>query len=676
MGNLFATSKGRLSVAAIAVVPLLYSAAYLGAFWNPYGHLNRIPVAVVNQDHGSVSQRFVDQLKKDFVVKIYRATGARHALTSGRVGMTLTIPPTFSQAVTHHKKAPLSFVTDPGTNYLTSILMQREAQAAAADLSQTLRTRTLAGVRAGISRLSAALTAESQDTGRLSHGAAALSDQRIKLAAAGRQAASGAAQLASGLKAWQVSASAVSGSLASSSSRAAAVSTTLARSAKALGSDNFAWSRTLTVLRSNSDALEYGLAQATHTASKTDQSTASLASLAQHNAALSQQLQKLLQEEAAAPSPQILSTIESVAHEQSQLAGLLASGTSALASGAGSLHTRIQTMAQGQAQLTQGIQHAALQSQSMGTAAVSWAASAGQWTQSTQLLNQGARSLRALAGGTQRLRQGARTLQGGLHHLDAALSLYGSGVSHLAGGLQRLGPAIRLSASLAPQLSAPLENAAAPVTSHIATTVNSSYGTGMAPYFLGLSLWVGAVVATVLVPGGRYRKEALGARTAQSLGIAGLQVLLLGVGTAVVLPIHPAHPVLYGLSLVGIGVVWWAAIRFLVEKFGDAGRVMGIALLVIQLAGAGGTYPVLLSPGFFQALHPYLPMTWAIELLRWTLSDGYPHAALTNAMRLGGLGTAALILVRIVPIQWLFDAPTLRDDDAESSETQPKAKMA
>lgn len=676
MANLFATPKGRLSVAAIVVVPLLYSVAYLGAFWNPYGHLNRIPVAVVNEDHGSASRAFVNQLKKDFVVKVDPAARARQALSSGQVGMTLTIGPTFSQAVTHHRPAPLSFVSDPGTNYLTSILMQREAAATAADLSHTLRAHTLTAVRSGVARLSSASAAEARGAAQLYQVASALSHQGMTLAAAGRQATLGSTQLTNGLATWQANASRLGRSLQSGIGSATTASQSLASGATTLGSDSRSLSTALTTLASRDATLYGGLAQANYAASQSRQSAAALASLAQQNVTLTKQLQQLEQEDAASPSPQTQSAISAVIAQQDQLAQALASGTSTLASGSTSLQNAIQGMAQDQAQITQGTHRAATQGQSLSSAAAGWSQSAGQWARGTESLNQGSQDLRVLAASAEHLGQGAGSLRDGMAQMDAALNRYQAGVSQTANGLHRLGQAAHLTASATPQLSAPLKNAESPLKTRITTTVNSSYGTGMAPYFLGLSLWVGAVVATVLVPGGRFRKAALGARTRQSLGIATLQIILLGAGTAAILPIHPVHPVLYGVSLVGIGLAWWAIIRFLVEKFGDAGRVVGIALLVIQLAGAGGTYPVLLSPEFFQAIHPFLPMTWAIELLRWTLSNGYPNAALMNALLLAGLGAAALILVRFVPVQWLFDAPTLRDNEEPSDAPAAAAKMA
>lgn len=54
----------------------------------------------------------------------------------------------------------------------------------------------------------------------------------------------------------------------------------------------------------------------------------------------------------------------------------------------------------------------------------------------------------------------------------------------------------------------------------------------------------------------------------------------------------------------------------LVSVFGNVGKAMAIVLLVLQLSGSGGTFPIQVTPAFFQAIHPYLPFTYAISLMR------------------------------------------------------------
>lgn len=66
--------------------------------------------------------------------------------------------------------------------------------------------------------------------------------------------------------------------------------------------------------------------------------------------------------------------------------------------------------------------------------------------------------------------------------------------------------------------------------------------------------------------------------------------------------------------------------QFLGARFGPAGRVLVLAMLMLQLTSAGGTYPIETSPGFFNAVHPYLPMSYVVEGLRHLITGGGTEA--------------------------------------------------
>lgn len=65
-----------------------------------------------------------------------------------------------------------------------------------------------------------------------------------------------------------------------------------------------------------------------------------------------------------------------------------------------------------------------------------------------------------------------------------------------------------------------------------------------------------------------------------------------------------------------------AIVQWLNARFGAAGRILVLAFLMLQLTSAGGTYPVQTSPGFFNALHPFLPMSYVVEALRRLITGG------------------------------------------------------
>ena len=71
--------------------------------------------------------------------------------------------------------------------------------------------------------------------------------------------------------------------------------------------------------------------------------------------------------------------------------------------------------------------------------------------------------------------------------------------------------------------------------------------------------------------------------------------------------------VIFGLicSLVFVLIIYT-----LVSVFGDVGKALAIIMIVLQIAGSGGTYPVVLLPKFFQMISPFLPFTYAIDIMR------------------------------------------------------------
>ncbi|RBP90000.1 putative membrane protein [Cytobacillus firmus] len=149
-----------------------------------------------------------------------------------------------------------------------------------------------------------------------------------------------------------------------------------------------------------------------------------------------------------------------------------------------------------------------------------------------------------------------------------------------------------------------------------------NYGTGMTPFYTVLAIWVGALLLISLLATDVHHPEDFTGKqiyygkllTFLSIGFA--QTLVVTIGDIIILGVDVAAPmwfILFGLisSLVFILIVYT-----LVSVFGDVGKAMAIVLLVLQIAGAGGTYPTALLPEFFQTIHPFLPFSYAIDLMR------------------------------------------------------------
>lgn len=161
-----------------------------------------------------------------------------------------------------------------------------------------------------------------------------------------------------------------------------------------------------------------------------------------------------------------------------------------------------------------------------------------------------------------------------------------------------------------------------------------SFGAGMAPLYIVLALWVGALLMTVAIrvdvgrdtlPGdpdltptqkylGRYGIFALTGLAQSTLVIGGLILFV---------RIAPAHPFLLLLAGWVTSLVFTLIIYTFVVAFGNAGKALSVLLLVIQISGSGGAYPLQLLPAWFQNISPFLPATHAISAIRSAIADTY-----------------------------------------------------
>jgi putative membrane protein len=157
------------------------------------------------------------------------------------------------------------------------------------------------------------------------------------------------------------------------------------------------------------------------------------------------------------------------------------------------------------------------------------------------------------------------------------------------------------------------------------------FGEGFAPFFISLALFVGALITWLLLrplPSRALATPASGFRTA----FAGfLPAALLGLAqVAVMMTVLKVGLGLHMASVVGtialtalVGLAFVALQQMLTAVFGSAaGKVIILALLMLQLASSGGTYPVETTPAFFRAIHPFLPMTYAVTGLREVITGG------------------------------------------------------
>lgn len=154
-----------------------------------------------------------------------------------------------------------------------------------------------------------------------------------------------------------------------------------------------------------------------------------------------------------------------------------------------------------------------------------------------------------------------------------------------------------------------------------------NYGSAMTPFYTVLSLWVGVLLLTSLLSTevhGKYKPyEVYFGRGLTFLSIALIQGLIVSSGDILLLGVTASNPILFvGLS-VFISMVFTFIVYSLVSVLGNIGKSIAVVLLVIQVAGSGGTFPIQVTPHFFQVVNPFLPFTYGIGALRETIAGIY-----------------------------------------------------
>lgn len=152
-----------------------------------------------------------------------------------------------------------------------------------------------------------------------------------------------------------------------------------------------------------------------------------------------------------------------------------------------------------------------------------------------------------------------------------------------------------------------------------------NYGSAMSPFYTVLAIWVGTLIlASILtVEVNEFKGEEKLKSYEKFFGkylffltIALVQGVIIAIGDKYLLGCYIANTKLFMLSAILCSLVFSMIVYTLVSVLGNVGKAIGVILLVLQVAASGGTFPVEVTPPFFQAINPFLPFTYAIGVMR------------------------------------------------------------
>ncbi len=147
------------------------------------------------------------------------------------------------------------------------------------------------------------------------------------------------------------------------------------------------------------------------------------------------------------------------------------------------------------------------------------------------------------------------------------------------------------------------------------------YGSQVSPFYLVLSMWVGALITCAMLKPGtstgtKYTPLEMYFGKSVIFLVMGLLQSCVTIIGAHILGIYIANEAMFILSCLTVSGVFMILVYSLVSALGNVGKAVAIVLLVLQISGTGGIYPVEIMSPVFNILNPYLPMTYAITLIR------------------------------------------------------------
>ncbi|WP_010677275.1 YhgE/Pip domain-containing protein [Bacillus timonensis] len=690
--NILSNRKVLIPILAVAFVPVLYAGMFLWAFWDPYDQMGNLPVAIVNEDAGAEFEGDQLQLGKELTDKLSdNATFDFHIVSKedGYSGLKdrdyyllVEIPKDFSTNATtlldsQPKKLELKYVPNESTNFLSSQIGETAIEKIKAEISKNVTATYAETMFDKVQDLADGLTQASDGSEQLAEGVAKVNDgsktleenlavlasKSIEFTDGVKQASSGSSYLSAGTEQVQAGLGEINEKLPSLVDGTNQVQDGVALMKEELPkqiaqgvSDQL--NESVDKVDEGIDELETKLGSELST-----QLTNGVAATLSEKLAdqmIASQTQQMGQLKAALVNNQIMNeadatdfiaqmaqgqpTKEQLQQQlQQQLTQQLEPGISTgVANGLNQGFTQFKTgLHQQFGSATAGLEDQ-LKTQTspsfnrlltgleqVNEGQISLQNGIGQLYNGSVALTDGAHDLNA---GMNQLTNGAGQLQDGAGQLADGSKELEAGTGQLAEGSNELAGKLAEGAEQANSVEATDETydmMGEPVTVE-KQEINKvpNYGTGFAPYFISLGLFVGALLMTIVF---KLKEPVVQPKNAFRwffskfgvLAVVGIiQAALVDIILLEGLKIEVASIPLFFVTSLITSFVFLALIQMLVTMMGDPGRFIAIVILILQLTTSAGTFPLELIPNALQPINALLPMTYSVQAFKAVISSG------------------------------------------------------
>lgn len=602
--------------AVVLLIPIMYSFFYLKAYWNPYGkgNIDNLPVAVVNKDSGDKGKELIDNIKESKKLKLSIVSNdeATDGLNDGKYYAIISIPKDFTSSMnsassTNKRHATITYSPNQKSNYLSSQIINTVVLTVEKNLDNTVNSKIVENLSDKLKAVPTQLNTISTGFGKLSEGTSQIENGASELKSGSEQLKNGINEAYNGSKTITDGVNASIENLKNDKSEAIDTQTL----------NNIKNQVTSSVNATFTDTYKNAIGvQAVETVK------------AQYENNINLLKQGIL----ANISAFGITDVDAYCNSSSVNPGLANYCSSYL--GLVSLNNQLNDSS---SVIYQSIYNTAITSAQKS--AVQTASNVSE-----TVAKQVATSAKETA--TNKSIASLTPLQEGLNNLTSGLAKLNTGSNDLYNGTVKLNEGTTTLNNSVKASKVELDNKISSTKSEMKKVdglskyskmpikaetkeVNkvSSYGTAFSPLFISIALWVGSLMLFMVLYFDKEKRFGLLGidskkrvkRTLAYHGLASASGLILGILLQLLLDFSITNVFLYYVSIVLIANCFLAIVEFLIETFGDIGKFIALIILVLQLAAAGGTFPIETVTKGFRWLHPLLPMTYTINLLKESL---------------------------------------------------------
>ncbi|HDR7411115.1 YhgE/Pip family protein [Bacillus toyonensis] len=604
---------GRIALIFLLIVPLIYSGFFLAGYWDPYGRLDKLPVAVVNLDKGAAMDEktihagddFVKNLKenKELAFHFVSEKNADEGLKEDKYYMVVTIPEDFSKKVStlmdeKPEPAQLHYKVNPGKNFVAAQIGTTAVENMKTKISNSITKSYTEGVFSKFQDLAQGLSDASNGAEKLHEGTTDAKNGANRLADGIDRLSDGTSKLKEG-----------SDKLASSQSALTGGANELSQGATSLHSGLELLAQGEGTLQSGVSELSVGTNEWVNGSEKLAEGQVKADDAA---SSVKKQLEEYMKSHPEAQQDPAFQKIVATSNGLAKATNTLNNGQQQLTQGAKKLADGQRKVEEGMNTFGVKLNEATAGTKKIADGAANLADGFTKWGNGFTSLQEGVNQL--ASGGTE-LNNGAGKLVNGLVKLDDGAKEL---AMKLGEGAEKIAD-VRNDDARNTMFSEPVQL----VKSTVSDVPN--YGSGIAPYFLSLAFYVGGIMASNILPLGRRQNMKVSGTVhfINKLGLVYLigliQALLVDVVVLGAMKLEVASVV---LSSIVISFTFMTFILMLVTVFGLVGKFAAVTLLVLQLATSGGTFPGELNVAVLSKIGQFLPMSHSLRGLQDVISLG------------------------------------------------------